>query len=79
MTVLLKILLPLLIFGAIWYLDGPTAIFFELSENLDQLTWLLGLAALTFVVVFALVLAWAFNSLRNRDKKAGWSWDKKAD
>ena len=75
----LKILLPLLIFGALWFVGGPTAIFFELSENLGQITQLLVWAALTFVVVFALVLAWAFISLRNRDKKDDWSWNKESD
>jgi hypothetical protein len=50
-----------------------------LSENLDQLTQLLVWAALTFVGVFALVLAWAFISLRNRDKKGDWSWNKETD
>ncbi len=70
MIALLKILLPLLIFGAIWFLGGPMATIILLSENLGQLTQLLIFAALTFVGVFALMLAWAFISLRNRDKKA---------
>jgi hypothetical protein len=78
MTALLKILWPLLIFGAIWFLGGPTAIFFELPENLKQLTPLLVWAALASVGVFALVLAWAFISLRNPEK-TDWSWNKKAD
>ncbi len=79
MTTLLKILWLLIISGSVWYLGGPRAIYFGLSENLDQLTQLLLWAALAFVGVFALVLAWAVNSLRNRDKKSDWSWDKKAD
>ena len=69
MIALLKILLPLLIFGAIWFLGGPMATTFWLLENLEQLTQLLIFAALIFVGVFALMLAWAFISLRNRDKK----------
>jgi membrane protein DedA with SNARE-associated domain len=75
----LKILLPLLIFGALWFVSGTTATTFGLSENLDQLTQLLVRAALTFVGVFALMLAWAFISLRNRNKKSDWSWNKKFD
>jgi hypothetical protein len=58
---------------------GTTATTFWLSENLDQLTQLLVWAALTFVGVFALMLAWAFISLRNRNKKSDWSWNKKFD
>jgi membrane protein DedA with SNARE-associated domain len=75
----LKILLPLLIFGALWFVSGTTATTFGLSENLDQLTQLLVWAALTFVGVFALMLAWAFISLRNRNIKSDWSWNKKFD
>jgi membrane protein DedA with SNARE-associated domain len=75
----LKILLPLLIFGALWFVGGTTATIFLLSENLDQITRLLIWAALTFVGVFALMLAWAFISLRNRNNKDDWSWNKEAD
>jgi len=75
----LKILFPLLIFGALWFVGGTTATTFWLSENLDQITRLLVWAALTSVGVFALVLPWAFISLRNRDKKDDWSWDKESD
>jgi len=75
----LKILWPLLIFGAIWFWGGPTATFLGFSENLGQITRLLVWAALTSVGVFALVLPWAFISLRNRDKKDDWSWDKESD
>ncbi len=75
----LKILLPLLIFGALWFVGGTTATTFWLSENLDQITRLLVWAALTSVGVFALILAWAFISLRNRNKRADWSWNKKFD
>ena len=75
----LKILWPLLIFWAIWFWGGPTAIIFGLSENLGQITQLLVWAALTSVSVFALVLAWAFISLRNRDKKDDWSWNKESE
>ncbi len=69
MTALLKILWPLLIIGALWFVGGPMAIIFGLSENLDQILQLLVWAALTSVGVFALALAWAFISLRNRNKK----------
>ncbi len=79
MTVLLKILLPLFIFGVLWFLGGPTAAVFKLSENLGQIIQLLVWAALTSVGVFALVLAWAFISLRNRNIKTDWSWNKKTD
>ena len=77
MTTLLKILWLLLIVGSIWFVDGPTAIIFWLPENLDQTIQLLVWAALTSVGVFALVLAWAFISLRTRNIKADWSWNKK--
>ena len=69
MTALLKILWLLLIVGSVWFVGGPTAIIFWLPENLDQITQLLVWAALTSVGVFALMLAWAFISLRNRNKK----------
>ena len=77
MTTLLKILLLLLIIGALWFVGGPTAIIFWLPENLDQIIQLLVWAALTSVGVFALMLAWAFISLRNRNNKDDWSWNKK--
>ncbi len=73
MIALLKILLPLLIFVALWFLGGPTATIFWLSENLEQLTQLLVFAALIFVGVFALMLAWAFISLRNQHHKKFYS------
>lgn len=73
MTILLKILLPLLIFWAVWFVGGPMAAIFWLSENLDQITQLLVWAALTSVGIFALMLAWAFISLRNRNKKGNWN------
>ncbi len=46
MIALLKILLPLLIFVALWFLGGPAATIFWLSENLEQLTQLLIFAEL---------------------------------
>ncbi len=73
MIVLLNILGLLLIFGAVWFLGGPMATIFWLSENLGQLTQLLVWAALTFVGVFALMLAWAFISLRNQHHKKFYS------
>jgi hypothetical protein len=79
MTTLLKILWLLLIIGSVWFVGGPMAAIFWLSENLDQITQLLVWAALTSVGVFALALPWAFISLRNRDKKDDWSWDKESD
>ncbi len=66
----LKILWPLLIIGAVWFLGGTTATIFGLFENFDQIIPLLIRAALTSVGVFALMLAWAFISLRYRDNKA---------
>ncbi len=75
----LKILWPLLIFGAVWFLGGTTPTFFWLSDNLDQITRLLIWAALTSVGIFALALAWALISLRNRNKKDDWSWNEKDD
>ena len=75
----LKILWPLLIFGAVWFLGGATSTNFWLSENLEQITQLLIWAALTFVGVFALMLVWAFISLRNRNNKDDWSWNKDFD
>ncbi len=73
MTALLKILWPLLIFGGGWFLGGPTPTIFLLLENLEQLTQLLVWAALTSVGIFALMLAWAFISLRNQHHKKFYS------
>ncbi len=75
----LKILWPLLIFGAVWFLGGTMPTIFWLFENLDQIIPLLIWAALTSVGVFTLALAWAFISLRNQNKKDDWSWNEKDD
>ncbi len=73
MIVLLNILGLLLILGTVWFLGGPAATINLWLENLEQITQLLIFAVLTFVGVFALMLAWAFISLRHRDKKTNLS------
>ena len=78
MTVL-KIIWVLFMFGSIWFVGGPMIIIDWFSENTEQLIRLLILAALISVGLFALIFAWAFNSLRNRDKKGDWSWSKEGD
>jgi len=73
MTALLNILGLLLILGAVWFLGGPAATIYLWLENLEQITQLLIFAVLTSVGVFALMLAWAFISLRNQHHKKFYS------